>query len=130
VYRQSEDRVITAKDGRSAIALVDIAIDSHGALDGVILLQAANGDGKIIQNAETFAVVRVGVVKSTAHIDGRSILKRQTPGQNRPTRGKPDCSDQFGRIGDLQAQHLKVGEFASLELAQVFAVVNQRNVVV
>ena len=70
------------------------------------------------------------MVKTAAHVDGRSILERQTPGQNRPAGAKPNRPDEFGGIGNLQAQHFQVGEFARLELAQVFPVVNQGNILI
>src|SRR5208337_77506 len=95
-----------------------------------ILLQAANSHGKIIQHAETLAVVRVSVVKTAAHINAHSILERQTPGQNRPAGAKPNGSDQFRGIRDLQPQDFPIGELAGLEFAQVFPVVNQRNILI
>ena len=70
------------KNGRRAVALVDVAIHRHGALDGLVFLQAANADGKIVEHAEALAVVRVGVVKSSAHVDRCSLLERQSPRQN------------------------------------------------
>ena len=59
-----------------------VAIHGHGALDGLVFLKAANADGKIVENAEAFAVVGVGVVKSSAHVYRGAVLERQSPGQN------------------------------------------------
>src|SRR5947209_20023845 len=56
--------VFIAEDRRRTIALMHIAIHRHGALDGAIAQQPADGHRYIVNHAKAFAVVGKGMVKT------------------------------------------------------------------
>src|SRR3974377_948859 len=76
-----------AKDNGSAVALMHVAIDRHGALDELALLQAADGDSEVVQHTEAFAVIGVGVVKAAANADADSVSHGALSGKERPRGG-------------------------------------------
>src|SRR2546430_3718163 len=73
-------------DCSRAIAMVNVAIDSHGSADFVIALHAAYGDRHVVDHAEALTMVREGVMKSAADVEGDSILQRILSRQDGPAR--------------------------------------------
>src|SRR3974377_1827204 len=72
-----------AKDNGSAVALMHVAINRHGALDELALLQATDGDSEVVQHTEAFAVIGVGVVKAAANADADSVSHGALSGKDR-----------------------------------------------
>lgn len=50
--------------------MVDVGIDDHGGADGAVMLETADGDGYVVDDAEAFAVVGKGVMEAAADVDG------------------------------------------------------------
>src|SRR5208337_49774 len=66
-----------AEDDSSAVALVNVAIDGHRTLDEFALLQAADGDAEVVEHAETFAMIGVGVMEAAPEVDAHAIFQSQ-----------------------------------------------------
>ena len=80
--REREHRLIRRENGRRAVAVVDICVNGYGSADKALFLQAADGDGDVVQHAEAFAVVWEGVVESAAQVRGNPVFERQARGAN------------------------------------------------
>jgi len=118
------------EDGGGAVALVDVAIHGHGARDLLLLLQAADGHGHVVDHAEALAVVGEGVVEAAAQVEGHAVSQRVLGRQDGAARGQPEGAHQLRRVRDLEQQFLLIGERAGLELADVVGGVHQQDVVV
>src|SRR5271167_4643091 len=90
---KGEDGTIAGEDFRSAVAVMNVTVDGHRALNGLVFLQAPDGNGHVVKYAETFAVIRAGVMKTTTHINRHAVLKCELPRQNRATRAQPNGAD-------------------------------------
>ena len=56
-----------------AIALMHIAIHSHGGANLAIALQTPNGYGYIVNHAEAFAVIGESMMESATDVDGDTV---------------------------------------------------------
>src|SRR5205085_6589556 len=70
------------KDSSRTVAVVHVAINGHGAGDLAVLLHAPDGDRDVVDHAEAFAVVRMGVMESAADIEGDAVAQRALCSQN------------------------------------------------
>src|SRR5438067_231973 len=74
-------------NGGGAVAVVDVGIDDDSALDGFVVLKAADGDSNVVDSAKAFAVVGISVVKAAANIAGEAIVKCGLAGEDRTASG-------------------------------------------
>src|SRR6202044_817416 len=93
---------LARKNCGGAVALMDIAIDSHRRANLAVPLHTSNGDGHIMDHAEAFAVVGKRVMKSSANIDGHSVAQCILCGKNRSTRSQPESRDEFSGKRDFE----------------------------
>ena len=110
--------------------MVYVAIHRHGAFDCIFLLKPADRDRDIVQYAESFTVISEGVVKTASQISGSPVLEREASRKNGAARAKPYSPDQFGRVGDFEAQDFNIGKRAGPEFVNIVAVMDQRHVFV
>ena len=64
VDREREDGRVIGEDRRGAVALMDVTIDHHGTSHGVLGLERAQRDDRVVEHAVALAMVREGVVAS------------------------------------------------------------------
>ena len=95
--------------------MVDIAIHDHGAANEPVALRATNGDGDIVNGAESLAVPWKRVVKTAAEIKPDAFLERQARGQDAAAGRQPESLDHALRIWNFQAQDLVISEGSGLE---------------
>jgi len=67
---------------------------------------------------------------TAADVDANCIFERQPSRENGAASAQPHGADEFGGIGDFEAENFQVGKLACLKLADVLAVVNQGDIVV
>lgn len=73
--------------------MMDVGVDDHGGFDGMVELQAANGDGDIVNDAEAFAVVGESVMEATADVYSATCGESALPCFDGAAGGKPDGFD-------------------------------------
>ena len=107
-----------------------VAVDGHGGADLVVALQAADGDGDVVDHAEALAVIGEGVVKSAAEADGNFVGQALAGGEDGSTGGEPEGVGQLARVRDLHFHFFALGERAGLELLHVFGFVDQKDILI
>src|SRR6266404_6709874 len=107
---EGENGIIIAKYVSSAVAVVDVGVDDDGPFDEAVGLQTANGDGDIVDRAETFAVAGVGVVKAATEIAAEAITKSQLASKDGSTGCEPNGFGEFRRIRDFEFHDFAGGE--------------------
>src|SRR5262249_33442139 len=112
--RERVDRRIAPENRGSTVAVMYVAIDDHGAADQPVVLQPADGDGDIVDGAETLAVPGEGVMKSAAEIEPDALLQCQACRQNRAAGYQPEGIHHALGIRDFEAQDLVIAERARL----------------
>jgi hypothetical protein len=65
VHGEREDGVVFLEDLCSAVALVNVTVDDHHALHRAFGLQRARRDRAVVEDAEAFAAVAEGVMRSS-----------------------------------------------------------------
>ena len=76
-------------------------VGSRGSLDEAVFLERADGDSQIVVDTETLAGVRLGVVESSAQVDGYSTLE-SFPGSQNGASACPAKTAQNGGINHLE----------------------------
>ena len=112
--RNGEDAGVIVENCSGAIAVMNVGIDDHGFLDGAIGLQAAHGDGDIVDGAETFAVISVGVMEAAAQVRTEAIAERALSSKDGASRSEPDRFGELRRIRDFELHDFAGGESAGL----------------
>src|SRR5580698_5219499 len=72
-----------SEDGGSTVSLMHIAIDGHRLPNKSALLHDANRDRDVVDHAETFAVIREGVMESAADVHANAVREGSFGGKNR-----------------------------------------------
>ena len=125
---ESEDVGISGEDAGSAVALVDIGVDDHDGADGAIGLEAADGNGDVVDHAEAFAVAGEGVMEAAANVGGKAVGQCALGGKDGAASGEPEGFDGFLGVRDFQAHLLGGRKCAGLELADPFLCVDAEDV--
>src|SRR5260221_1451487 len=69
VHREREHGRVAGKNGGRAVALVDVEVDDQDAFDATLRLHRARGDRGVVEDAEAFAEVAMGVVRAAGEVD-------------------------------------------------------------
>ena len=88
----------------------------------------ANGDGEVVDHAETFAVLGKGVMKATADVDADAVLERAFRRQNRAAGVEHEGVDHLRRIGNLHLQFFARAQAAFHQLVDVEWRVHQQDI--
>src|ERR1700677_2628579 len=92
-----------ARKNRSrAVALMDVAVNRHRFSNFFVALHAADGNGHIVEHAETFAVIGEGMMESSANVDGDAVVERMISGQHRAAGRKPKGTHQLWRVRNFE----------------------------
>ena len=67
--------------------MMNIGIDDHGLADSAVGLQSTNGHSNIVNGAETFAVIGMGMMKTTTKVAAKAIAQGGLRGSDRPAGG-------------------------------------------
>ncbi len=92
---EKENGRIVVENFLRAVAVVDIPVDDHDALDAVLFLRVARGDGSVSEEAKSFGAFRHGVVPGRAH-GGESVAGAS--GHDRIHGGQRRADRAHGRI--------------------------------
>ena len=130
---KSEYGGIVSEDGGGAVAMVDVGVYDHGGLDGAVVLEAANGDGDVVDDAKAFAVIGKCVMEAAAEVDGDSGWaggEGAVSGFDGAAGGEPDGVDEFFGVRDFHAEDFVGSERAGFEFVNVGGSVDAEDVVV
>ena len=130
VDREREHAFVAGENCGSAVAMVNVGVDHHCSFNCFVVLQAADGDGYIVDYAEAFTVIRAGVVESAADIRGPAVVQRFLAREDCPASGQPAGFDQFLRVWYFELQDFGVGERAGFQFADVLARVDAEDIFV
>ena len=76
VHRQGEDAGIFVEDDGGSVSLVYVAVHHHRALDPPLGLQRADGHTRVVEQAESTALVGVRVMGSAGEVHPATVLER------------------------------------------------------
>ena len=107
---------------------MNVAVDSHGALDNLALLKTANGNGEVVHHAEPFAVVGEGVMESAANVDARAVSYRALGSEDGAAGMQHEGIDYLRGVRDLHLQLFARGEAAFNQLVDVMRGVHQHHI--
>ena len=127
---KSEDGIVARENRGGAVALMNVRVDDHGGLDGAVVLQAANGDGDVVDDAETFAVIRKSVMKTSADVRRRAVREGALPCFDGTAGSEPAGFHEFLRVRNFHAQLFDGAERAGFEFVNVFGRVDAENIFV
>ena len=105
-----------------------IAIDGHGALDELALLQLADGDREVVQHTEALAVIGKGMVKAATDVHAGAIAQSELGGEDGAAGVQHEGVDHLRRIWDLHLQLFTRAETAFHQLVDVVRRVHQHHV--
>jgi hypothetical protein len=61
---------------------MNVTVHRHGTRNFIVVLHASNGHGYIVDHAETFSMVREGVMKPTADVEPDTMIQREISRQD------------------------------------------------
>src|SRR5262245_5096479 len=99
---EGKHRTVVAKNVRRAVAMMDVGVHDNRLFDDALRLETADGDSDVMNRAESFAVVGVRMMETSAQVAGKTIAKSQLAGENRTAGGQPHSLHQFRRIRHFQ----------------------------
>ncbi len=102
MHRQRKYAAISGEDGRSPVAVVNVQIHDHGALDQPIVLQGPNCHCHVVNRAKSFAVAWKRMMKSAADVEADALHEGIAGCQNSAARCQPESGHHLRRIGNLQ----------------------------
>src|SRR5215471_4626069 len=98
---------------------MDVAIDRHCGTDLVVALKTADGDGDIVDHAESFAVVGKCVMESTADADRNFVNEALLGCEDGAPSSEPECVCQLTGIWDLHFHFFALAERACPQFLDV-----------
>ena len=116
-------RVFGEDEGRT-VSLMEVAVDHHGPVNAAFALQAADGNGEIVQVAESFGLVGKAVVKPAGQVERAAVLERQPAREDGPPRGEVVGVDDLFGDGKLGGEGPE-GVLVAPQVLQVFRGVSQ-----
>ena len=109
---------------------MNVAIDSHGGVNLVVALHTTDGDGNIVDHAESLAMVGKSMMEAAANVNGDAIGQSLARGQNRSACRQPECLDEFGGKRNFELHLFLRAESAGLQLANILRGVDQQDVLI
>src|SRR5580658_2492933 len=100
---ESENAAIAGKNRGGAVPVMNVGVHNHRGANQLIGLQAADGDGDIVEHAETFAMARERVMEASADVGGAAVNSRVARGKKRASGAKPEGVDGLRARGNFQA---------------------------
>lgn len=78
---------IVSEDKGSAVSLVKVAVDDGDSPEEFLTLECADGDRYVVDEAEAFTVVGIGMVEATTEVHCPSTLEGESGGEHRASGG-------------------------------------------
>src|SRR6266481_1709038 len=128
--RKRKDIGVAAKNSRCAVAMVHVGIDDERLADRTIRLEAADADGHIVDGAESFAVIRIGMMESAAEIATEAVTQCRLRGEDRAAGSEPEGFNELWRVRHLKPHFFAGGQGSGLQLTHPICRVNTKNVFV
>jgi len=113
------------EDRGRPVALVDVAVDDHHPADPALPLELLNGDRRVVEKAESLAVVGESMMESSAEMDAKPVVERPLGRQNRAADVQPEKGDQLGGKRQFQRLDLVLRQASGLKLAEIFRRMNE-----
>ena len=109
--------------------MMNVAVDDGHLAQTAVALQAPDGHGDIVEQAETFTMIGEGVVKATAKVHRGAALERELCCDAGATGHQPETLDEPGQPRKLQSLDVFLGQQSVADLVQVLGGVNEREVI-
>src|SRR3981081_4341535 len=109
---------------------MNVAIDSHGGVNLAVALHTSDGDGNIVDHAESLALVGKRMVEAAANVNGDALGQGVERGQNRSPCRQPECPNEFGGKRNFELHLFLRAERAGLQLANILGDVYQQDVLI
>ena len=122
--------IVARENCGGAVALMNVGVDDHGRFDGAFVLQAANGDGDVVNDAKSFAMIGERVMETAADVRGAAVRESALPCFDGAARAEPARFDEFFRVRNFHAQLFDRTERAGLEFVDIFVRVDAQNIFV
>ena len=117
------DSRVVGKNGGGAVALVYITIEDDGALQMAGGLQAAQGDGDIVEDAEALTPIWPGVVGAAGEGGRQPFLQGGAAGADGATDGMAAALHHAARPGEADAADVLVAQLAAEDAADIAGIV-------
>lgn len=127
VHRQREDIRIVTEDFRGAIALMNVEINDGRALNHSIGPQLLDGDGNVIEDAESGALGAHRVMRAAAESGAESAGQRFVGGADRSAHGRERTLHQLRGPGKADAPQSGWGQLSQQELLHIDRLVRKFN---
>ena len=95
VHRKRKDVGLVTKNRRRTVSLVHVGIEDDGAPDSPFLHEPANGNRDVIEDAVSFAVIGICVVRTAGEVDGKAVVQRGTGSAHGRTHGATRSFDHL-----------------------------------
>ena len=82
---------------------MDVEVNDRSTPQQSLALQQAHGDGDIVEDAESLAVIGKGVVRATGEVHGNAVPQRGGGRLARPADRAQRALDERGRPGKTNA---------------------------
>ena len=129
VNRAAEDGVIAVEDHRGPVAVMDVAVEDRGAANPAIALERADGDRDVVEQTESFAVIREGVMEAAAQVERGAHVQRRRGGGTGAAHHQTEPVGNAGPPRQLQRRDLVRGQTVVANLLEVFSRVDERQIV-
>src|SRR5882672_3085901 len=110
VHREGEDAGILPEDRGRSISLMHVQVDDRGAPDSPLVLQRADRDGDVVEDAEPLAVIRKRVMEPSSQIDADAAGVRLARRENAPAGAEEGGIHERLGVGKLENRFLQHGE--------------------
>ena len=109
---------------------MDVAVEGHGGADFVVALHATDGNGHVVDHAESLTVIRKSVMESSAEADADFVSEALAGREDGAAGGEPERFCEVARVGDFHFHFFARAERACFELVDVFGFVNEKYVLI
>lgn len=130
VEGQRQHGAIACKNRSRTVAVMNVAIHDQRFFDQPLVLERTDGDGNIVDGAETFAVRRKSMMKTSADVEADAVAQRVAGSQGGPAGSQPKSLHHFARIGDLKLDDFGVAQRSSFQAAHPAGIVDTEDIVI
>jgi hypothetical protein len=119
VHAECEHGFVAGEYRVRSVALMHIEVDHRSASDATVTLQQPDGDGDVVEHAESLAMIGEGVMRSSGEVHGDTALECRGGGFTRSTNGAKRTLDQRLRPREPNATLLGLAQLARDECVDV-----------
>jgi hypothetical protein len=115
-----EDAGVAGEDGSGAVALVGVGIDDHDFDVGLLVLEVADGDGDVVEDAVALAVLAEGVVGAAGEADADALSEGGVAGEAGGLDLGGAAAEEAGGGGQAEEDLFFAVKHAGLDFVDVF----------